>query len=101
MVKDLDKMKLILDQLEIIPEDKTQIDFSNICSISTSFAHQFITRKNRSHKTITEINMSENVEKMFRIIDSEITNKSKLLDIESMQVVTTYSNSRISLKVLY
>jgi hypothetical protein len=101
MVKDLDKMKLILDQLEIIPEDKIQIDFSNICSISRSFAHQFITRKNRSHKTITEINMSENVEKMFRIIDSEITNKSKLLDIESMQVVTTYSNSRISLKVLY
>ena len=75
MVKDLDKMKLILDQLEIIPEDKIQIDFSNICSIRRSFAHQFITRKNRSHKTITEINMSENVEKMFRIIDSEITNK--------------------------
>lgn len=77
------------DQLEIMPEDNIQIDFSNICSISRSFAHQFITRKNTTRKTITEINMPENVQKMFRVIHNEISNKSKLLDMESMQVITT------------
>ena len=33
--------------------------------------------------------MPENVQKMFRVIQNEISNKSKLLDIESMQVITT------------
>lgn len=76
------------DQMEAMTEERIEIDFSDIRSISRSFAHQFIARKNKSCKTITMIDTPECVEKMFKVIDNDITNKSKILNLESMQVVT-------------
>ena len=51
-------------------ENKMQIDFSDVLSISRSFAHQYVTRRKKSQKRITEINLPENVEKMFRVVDN-------------------------------
>jgi hypothetical protein len=72
------------ERLENMQEEEIQVDFSDILSISRSFAHEYDTRKNQSKKKITEINLPDNVEKMFRII----TNRPRLLDSNSMEVET-------------
>jgi hypothetical protein len=71
-------------KLENMREKEIQIDFSNIQSISRSFAHEYIVRKTQSTKDITEINLPDNVEKMFRVV----TSRSRLLDSSSMEVET-------------
>ena len=53
-----------------MPFEKIYIDFSEIKSISRSFAHEYSNRKKKTTKLITEINMLENIEKMFRIVNS-------------------------------
>lgn len=54
-----------IDQLESRPEYEVVVDFSNVRSISRSFAHEYQTRKIRSRKVITETNVPTNVSKMF------------------------------------
>jgi len=56
------------DFVEAIDSKIIAIDFSGISSISRSFAHQYITRKEDSSKKITEINVPLNVEKMLEIV---------------------------------
>jgi STAS-like domain of unknown function (DUF4325) len=73
------------DKVETMPEQKIQIDFSNVFSITRSFAHQYILRRKKSQKIITEINVPENVEKMFRILDNT---RIKFLDADSMKAET-------------
>ena len=58
------------DEVNNIPFEKIYIDFSGIKSISRSFAHEYSIRKKNSKKLINEINMPENIEKMFRIVNS-------------------------------
>lgn len=77
----------IFDKLEIMPDQKIQIDFSNILSISRSFAHQYTLRKRKSKKIITEINIPENIEKMLRVVDP-YSNRAKILDADSMEAET-------------
>ena len=59
------------DYLEFIPFENIEIDFSDVASISRSFAHQYWIRKNQmTHKTVYERNMSENVRQMFELVSA-------------------------------
>jgi hypothetical protein len=71
-------------KLEALNEKDIQIDFEGILSISRSFAHEYTTKKTKSNKNIIEINVPDNVNKMFRVVN----NKTKLLDLDSMKVET-------------
>ena len=71
-------------KLEALYENEIYVDFDCILSISRSFAHEYITRKLKSSKKIIEINVPDNVHKMFKVINS----KSRLLDPDAMKVET-------------
>lgn len=53
------------DGIESRPEGKIIIDFSGVESISRSFAHEYLVRRGRSAKTFVEVNVPDNVSKMF------------------------------------
>lgn len=74
------------DELEKMEID-VEVDFSNVRSISRSFAHQYMLRKKTSHRRIIELNVPQNVTKMFDIV-SKSGRKSNILDIDSMPVIS-------------
>ncbi len=74
------------DELDAMKID-IEIDFSDIRSISRSFAHQYMLRKKQTLSRIIELNMTENVEKMFNVV-SKSRQKSNILDIDSMPVIS-------------
>lgn len=74
------------DELERMKID-VEVDFLDVRSISRSFAHQYTIRKKRSARRITELNMSQNVMKMFDIVNKS-GHKSNILDIDSMPVIS-------------
>lgn len=53
------------DGIESRPEEKIVVDFSGVETISRAFAHEYQVRKGQSMKTVTEVNVLENVSKMF------------------------------------
>lgn len=64
-----DSADAFFDSLESLPQKEIIVDFSAIKSISRSFAHEYITRKNQSKKNISETNVPENVRKMFQVVE--------------------------------
>jgi len=56
------------DKVEAMPGEKITVDFSGVHSISSSFAHQYLLRKSRTKKKIEELNMPQNVKKMFDVV---------------------------------
>ena len=74
----------LYSKLEALDENEIRIDFDGVLSISRSFAHEYMTRKLKSNKKIIEINVPDNVHKMFRDVNS----KSKFLDPDAMKVET-------------
>lgn len=60
----------LFDDINKIETKNIIIDFCDIQTISRSFAHQFLIRKKETKKKITEINMNEDVKKMFKVVAS-------------------------------
>jgi len=56
------------DYLERIASESVEVDFSGVRSISRSFAHEYLLRKQASTKQITEKNVPSNVVKMMEVI---------------------------------
>ena len=56
------------DYIESLEDKELIIDFKGIKSISRSFAHQYMLRKQESDKIIKETNVLEDVQKMFSVI---------------------------------
>jgi hypothetical protein len=81
-----DAADLFFDEIERMKID-VEVDFSDIRSISRSFAHQYLIRKNQSDKNITELNVPDHIVKMFYIV-SKSRQKSNILDIDSMPVIS-------------
>ena len=77
----------LFDKVSKIEETNIEIDFSNINSISRSFAHEYIIQRQKSSKQVSESNVPENVEKMFQIVKNSST-KAKLLNVDPSQVVS-------------
>lgn len=65
-------------KIECIFLNDIKIDFSEVKSISHSFAHQYITNKRKSSKKIEEINMNENVSKIMEIAKNSIDTKNNI-----------------------
>jgi hypothetical protein len=66
--------------------DVVQIDFSGVSSISRSFAHQYLQRKNESKKIIKEINLSENIARMFDAVRNS-NHKKDIIDRSSVRFI--------------
>ena len=77
----------LFDKVNKVEETNIEIDFSNINSMSRSFAHEYLMQKQQCSKQISEISVAENVEKMFQVVKSSST-KPKLLNVDSSQVVS-------------
>jgi len=55
--------------IESLPSEEVLLDFRDVKSISRSFAHEFVDRKRSSQKKITEVNVPQNVRKMFVVVE--------------------------------
>lgn len=79
------------NRLERTKADCFMLDFTDIRSISRSFAHQYILRKKASRKKITEVNMPNNVFKMLNIVErscSANASKFERTDLSQIKVIT-------------
>lgn len=85
-----DSADFVFNLVETYSENEIQMDFSDIQSISRSFAHQYLTRKKASKKIISEVNTPENVEKMFRAVKKTMTSSSRprVKDLDSIHFTT-------------
>lgn len=61
---------VFLDEIERLPNRYISVDFSEIKSISRSFAHQNRIRKKASKKNISEIHVPLHVTKMFQVVET-------------------------------
>ena len=62
----------LMERLEKFHSPETFVDFSNIHAISRAFVHQYLINKQKSKKTIEEINVSPHVKKMFELVEKTI-----------------------------
>ncbi len=68
----------LFDMIEQEPAQLITLDFSEIRSISRSFAHQYLIRKNKlsSKKNVSEVNVPEGVQRMFDMVSKTILRDS-------------------------
>ena len=64
-----DSAREFFEFLESLPSEEVVLDFKDVLSISRSFAHEFVDRKRSSAKKIREINVPQNVRKMFAVVE--------------------------------
>lgn len=76
----------LFDWLESLSAEMITLDFTVIRSISRSFAHQYVSRKKASTKQINEINLPDNVAKMFWIVEHPTQNHSPM-NLDSIPIV--------------
>lgn len=78
----------VFDAIEKAKDKEIVVDFTNINSMSRSFAQQYLMRKAACRKKIIETNISDDVAKMFDLVkskrDNSITYKAK--DFEVIEV---------------
>ncbi len=80
----------MFDSFERSTDKRIYIDFSGVSSISRSFAHQYVLRKNLSIKTITELSVPATVKKMMSFVQHEPTKKPiSYSSIESEVILTS------------
>ena len=82
-----DYAKIFFNFLESSPDQLITIDFADVLSISRSFAHEYIKNKEKSTKTIQEINIPNNIQRMFDIV-TDHTEKAPLIDTDNTKVLT-------------
>ena len=75
----------LLEHINKMTEDDIIVDFSDVRSITRSFAHEYMTKKAVSKKNIKDISVPENVRKMFIAVNSS-GEKTKVLDFSKVQV---------------
>lgn len=78
---------LFFQKVQSYPQNEIVIDFTDVKSISRSFAHEYLSRKRMSNKTIKEIKVPYNIQKMFDIVQKP-NQRAKELDLDSLQVIT-------------
>jgi len=75
--------------VEGLPNPEIILDFSEVTTITRSFAHEYCTRKRDLRKRIIETNVSPDVAKMFAVIqDARAKRASRTrIDFEGIPVV--------------
>jgi len=69
------------DYLDSLPQSHVIIDFKKVRTVTRSFAQEYNSRKTKSQKIFSEINIPKNVRMMFDIVET-ISKKTKLVDFE-------------------
>lgn len=75
------------DDIEKMRASEIVIDFSEVRSISRSFAHEYQLRKKASDKKITEVHIPRHVLSMFNIVNSANV-KSQVVSSDSAPLAT-------------
>jgi hypothetical protein len=75
----------LMEEIERCSFEKVVIDFQDVESITRSFAHEYVSRKRRSRKTILEKNVPLGVEKMFMVVSTPPVRKG-LEDLRGLKV---------------
>lgn len=65
----------LFDSLECSPDMNIILDFSEVSSISRSFAHQYFLRKRSSKKSVSEVNVPAVVRKMMNFVQKGSTRR--------------------------
>jgi hypothetical protein len=58
----------LFEKIEKTPESEIVVDFESVYFMNHSFAHEYLVQKNKSQKTISEIHLSDDVQKMLEIV---------------------------------
>ncbi len=69
---------VLFNIIESYSENHIKIDFSGVLSITWSFAHEYLSRKQKCTKTISEINVPVVVRKMFEVVKAHSMKKLSL-----------------------
>jgi len=75
------------DSIEELDVRDIVIDFSEVRSISRSFAHQYLEKKRLSKKAIRESHMPAHVAKMFDVVQNPSSRKDLLVDSDAMPLI--------------
>jgi anti-anti-sigma regulatory factor len=75
------------DKIDKLDANEVVIDFSEVRSISRSFAHQYDLRKKASKQKMTEIHLPQHVTKMFKVVESS-NKKNNVVDSDSIPLMT-------------
>jgi hypothetical protein len=76
----------LFNYINSLKKSSIVLDFSEIKSMSSSFAHQYVTNKKVTKKDITETNKSLNVIKMLELVERR-NSKSREMNNEPFEVV--------------
>ena len=60
-----------LDDVDKLKDNDILIDFTGVVFVSRSFAQSYYTKKNKINKNITEINISEDVKPLMKMIQKK------------------------------
>lgn len=63
--------KELFEEINNSPNPNIIIDFTDVFFMGRSFAQEYIYQKNKSDKKIYEINLPEEVEKMFEVVKKD------------------------------
>lgn len=63
--------KELFDEINQSNFDEIQIDFEKIIFMSRSFTQEYLFQKLTSEKKIIEINVPENIQKMFEVVSKD------------------------------
>jgi len=75
--------------VENLPNPEVILDFSDVRTITRSFAHEYSTRKRDLHRRITETNVSPDVSKMFAVVQDARAKRAShaRIDFEGIPVI--------------
>ncbi len=79
----------LVQYIEGLPNPEVVLDFSDVKTISRSFAHEYSTRKRDIHKQIREANVSADVAKMFAVVEEARAKRPShtRIDFEGIPVI--------------
>jgi anti-anti-sigma regulatory factor len=77
----------LFDRIDSSPSQDITLDFSKVSTVSRSFAHQYIQRKKKSNKNITEVGVKEDVKKMMEIAKANKV-RHNTINFNKMKVIS-------------
>lgn len=82
-----DNASELFNRIESLKQKHISIDFKGAQSMSRSFAHEYLTRKNNSSKCIDEINVPTELEKAFDVVSHQPRKKKRFPQLENAKVL--------------
>ncbi len=80
-----DSADKLFDIIEKSPEKRIKIDFSEVSSMTMSFAHEYLISKEKTQKEIVESNISINIKKLFEVVKTPA--RPRLATFDSIQPI--------------